>query len=80
MTITLYVLTTLFVVVDTLDMVRETTLHFTTIQTRDFLPFVDYLRHDNLKTASYFIIVVSSVFMNIAADVILVRDSEDSSS
>ncbi|KAK7045802.1 hypothetical protein VNI00_007205 [Paramarasmius palmivorus] len=72
-TVTLYSLVTLFVVFDAMDMVRETILHFTTIQTGDFLPFVEYLSHDSLKTASYFIIVVSPTLLNIAADTMLIH-------
>ncbi|KAI3618135.1 hypothetical protein WG66_005590 [Moniliophthora roreri] len=53
LTVALFVLVTIFVVVDTADMVRDTILRFNTVETGDYLPLVEYLNHDAAKTASY---------------------------
>uniref|UniRef100_A0A0W0FAI5 Uncharacterized protein n=1 Tax=Moniliophthora roreri TaxID=221103 RepID=A0A0W0FAI5_MONRR len=64
LTVALFVLVTIFVVVDTADMVRDTILRFNTVETGDYLPLVEYLNHDAAKTASYFLIITIPMLLN----------------
>ncbi|KAI3608467.1 hypothetical protein WG66_000915 [Moniliophthora roreri] len=52
LTVILFVFSTVYVVIETVSLVRDSIICFTAVKTRDYEPLVDYWAHDNYKTAS----------------------------
>ncbi|KAI3618231.1 hypothetical protein WG66_005591 [Moniliophthora roreri] len=73
LTVALFILVTIFVVVDTADMIRDTIFRFNTVETGNYLPFLGYLRNDTAKTASYFLIIAVPILLNFTADCMLLH-------
>ncbi|KAF9259793.1 hypothetical protein L218DRAFT_633452 [Marasmius fiardii PR-910] len=69
----LFVVSTCMVVVETVGTIQETVVFFNSTKTRDFLPFLEFVKHDTLKTVMYAFILLLPVIANAAADFVLIH-------
>uniref|UniRef100_A0A0W0G6F1 Uncharacterized protein n=1 Tax=Moniliophthora roreri TaxID=221103 RepID=A0A0W0G6F1_MONRR len=73
LTLTLFVLATVYVVAYTIEVVSRSIVFFTVLETRNYRLLVNYLLHDSEKTVVFTLEDMSSVLLNIAADWMLIH-------
>uniref|UniRef100_A0A0W0FIF3 G-protein coupled receptors family 1 profile domain-containing protein n=1 Tax=Moniliophthora roreri TaxID=221103 RepID=A0A0W0FIF3_MONRR len=73
LTVILFVFSTVYVVIETVSLVRDSIICFTAVKTRDYEPLVDYWAHDNYKTASAAFMLLIPIILNITAEAMLIH-------
>ncbi|ESK93528.1 hypothetical protein Moror_1642 [Moniliophthora roreri MCA 2997] len=73
LTVVLFVLSTVFVAAKTVEEVRRSIFLFTTLQTGDYEPLLNYLTIDVTKTVIFALLNIVAVLMNIAAELMLIH-------
>ncbi|ESK92601.1 hypothetical protein Moror_4400 [Moniliophthora roreri MCA 2997] len=73
LTVILFVFSTVYVVIETVSLVRDSIIRFTAVKTRDYEPLVDYWTHDGYKTASVAFVLLIPIILNITAEAMLIH-------
>uniref|UniRef100_A0A0W0FNS0 Uncharacterized protein n=1 Tax=Moniliophthora roreri TaxID=221103 RepID=A0A0W0FNS0_MONRR len=71
LTVVLFVLSTVFVAAKTMDEVRRSIFLFTTLQTGDYEPLLNYLTIDVTRTVAVGLLNIVAALINIAAELML---------
>ncbi|KAI3611890.1 hypothetical protein WG66_016153 [Moniliophthora roreri] len=69
----LFVLATITTGFWTLTYIRQSVLGYSAVKTQDYVPFLLYVQGDKLKTATYVVVSVTSILINITADAMLIH-------
>ncbi|ESK93529.1 hypothetical protein Moror_1643 [Moniliophthora roreri MCA 2997] len=73
LTVVLFVLSTVFVAAKTMDEVRRSIFLFTTLQTGDYEPLLNYLTIDVTRTVAVGLLNIVAALINIAAELMLIH-------
>uniref|UniRef100_A0A0W0G636 Uncharacterized protein n=1 Tax=Moniliophthora roreri TaxID=221103 RepID=A0A0W0G636_MONRR len=73
LTVILFMFSTVFVVVYTIDLVHGSIVSFTAVKTREYEPLLDFLTHDVERTTLFCLELLFYAFVNIAAEFMLIH-------
>uniref|UniRef100_A0A0W0G6K0 Uncharacterized protein n=1 Tax=Moniliophthora roreri TaxID=221103 RepID=A0A0W0G6K0_MONRR len=73
LTVALFTFSTLYVASHTVNLIRSTIISFNTVKTGDYREIINFTHHDAGKTVNYSLESLLPVFLNIAADYMLIH-------